>query len=157
MKRHPAFPIILSLALLLSACIPIPATPPEPNAAVSDPTPNPATETKAKAGFSDLASALAKADESDDILLYSHLLDEFAACTQADTNNEEDSPEYTDSETVAISIFYAGMLAMAGIFMQEFEQAFTEDTAAADETEDEPSAYEMLEMALTVCLQNESE
>ena len=76
---------------------------------------------------------------------------------QADTNNEEDSPEYTDSETVAISIFYAGMLAMAGIFMQEFEQAFTEDTAAADETEDEPSAYEFLEMALTVCLQNESE
>ncbi len=155
MNRHPIFTIILSLALLLSACVPIPATPPEPNAAVSDPTPNPATETKA--GLSDLASALAKADESDDIQLYSHLLDEFAACMQADTNNEEDSPEYTDSETVAISIFFAGMLAMAGIFMQGFEQAFTEDTAAADETEDEPSAYEMLEMALTVCLQNESE
>ena len=155
MKRHPAFPIILSLALLLSACVPIPATAPETTAPASNPTPNPAADTKA--GFSDLASGLAKADKSDDIQQYSHLLDEFAACMQADTNNEENSPEYTDSETVAISIFYAGMLAMAGIFMQEFEQAFTEDTAAVDETEDEPSAYEFLEMALTVCLQNESE
>ena len=155
MKRHPAFPIILSLALLLSACVPIPATARETTAPASNPTPNPAADTKA--GFSDLASGLAKADKSDDIQQYSHLLDEFAACMQADTNNEEDSPEYTDSETVAISIFYAGMLAMAGIFMQEFEQAFTEDTAAVDETEDEPSAYEFLEMALTVCLQNESE
>ena len=155
MKQHPIFTIILSLALLLSACVPIPATAPETTAPASNPTPNPAADTKA--GFSDLASGLAKADKSDDIQQYSHLLDEFAACMQADTNNEEDSPEYTDSETVAISIFYAGMLAMAGIFMQEFEQAFTEDTAAVDETEDEPSAYEFLEMALTVCLQNESE
>ena len=35
--------------------------------------------------------------------------------------------------------------------------AFTENTAAGDETEDEPSAYEMLEMGLTACLENESE
>ena len=68
MKPHPAYPIILSLALLLSACVPIPATAPEPTAPVSNPTPASAAETKA--GFSDLASALAKADESDDIQQY---------------------------------------------------------------------------------------
>ena len=64
MNRLPICPIVLSLTLLLSACVPIPATAPQPTAPVSHPTPDPATETKA--GFSDLASALAKADETDD-------------------------------------------------------------------------------------------
>ena len=155
MKPHPAYPIILSLALLLSACVPIPATAPEPTPPVSNPTPASAAETKA--GFSDLASALAKADESDDIQQYSQLLDEFNACMQADVNNEEDIPEFSDSETVAVSIYFAGMLSMAQFFMLEFEDAFTENTAAGDETEDEPSAYEMLEMGLTACQENESE
>ena len=154
-KLHPAFPIILSLAILLAACVPIPDTAPETSAGFSDPIPDPAAETKA--GFSDLASALAKADESDDIQQYSQLLDEFNACMQADVNNEEDIPEFSDSETVAVSIYFAGMLSMAQFFMLEFEDAFTENTAAGDETEDEPSAYEMLEMGLTACQENESE
>ena len=76
MKLHPSYPFILSLALLLSACVPIPATAPETTAPVSNLTPAPAADTKA--GFSDLASALAKADESDDIQQYAQLLDEFA-------------------------------------------------------------------------------
>ena len=59
---------------------------------------------------------------------------------QADVNNEEDIPEFSDSETVAVSIYFAGMLSMAQFFMLEFEDAFTENTAAGDETEDEPSA-----------------
>ena len=155
MKQHPIFTIILSLALLLSACVPIPATAPETTAPASNPTPNPAAETKA--GFSDLASALAKADESDDIQQYAQLLDEFNACMQADVNNEEDIPEFSDSETVAVSIYFAGMLSMGQFFALAFEEAFTENTAAGDETEDEPSAYEMLEMALTACLENEPE
>lgn len=153
--RYSTYLITLSLTLLLTSCVPIPATPPSTTAALPTPIPSPAAETKA--GFSDLASALAKADESDDIQQYAQLLDEFAACTQADISNEEEGPEYTESETVAVSIFSVGLLAMAGVFMQEFSQAFTEDTAAADEAEDEPSAYEFLEMALTVCLQNETE
>ena len=76
---------------------------------------------------------------------------------QADVNNEEDTPEFSDSELVAVSIYFAGMLSIAQLFTLEFEEAFTENTAAGDETEDEPSAYEMLEMALTACLANESE
>ena len=46
---------------------------------------------------------------------------------------------------------------MAQFFSQAFEDAFTEDSAANDQTENEPSAYEMLEMALTACLQTEPE
>ena len=155
MNRLPICPIVLSLTLLLSACLPIPATAPETTAPVSHPTPDPATETKA--GYSDLASALAKADETDDSQQYSKLLDEFAACMQADVTNEEESPEFSESEIVAMSIYFAGMLSMGQFFMLQFEEALTENAAAGDETEDEPSAYEMLEMGLTVCLQNESE
>jgi len=70
-------------------------------------------------------------------------------------NNGEDIPELTDSETVAVSIFFAGMLSMGQFFALAFEEAFTENTAPGDETENEPSAYEMLEMALIACLQNE--
>ena len=76
---------------------------------------------------------------------------------QADVTNEEESPEFSESETVAMSIYFAGMLSMGQFFMLQFEEALTENAAAGDETEDEPSAYEMLEMGLTVCLQNESE
>ena len=118
-------------------------------------TPAPAADTKA--GFSDLASALAKIDESDDIQQYAKLLDEFAACRQADIISEEDSPEYSESEIVAMSIYFAGMLSMAQLFTLAFEDAFSENTAAGDETEDEPSTYEMLELGLTACLENESE
>ncbi len=145
MKRHPIFTIILTLSLLLSACVPIPATPPEPAAA------------ETKAGFSDLASALAKADESDDIQQYAQRLDELNACMLADVNNQEDSPDFSDSEIVAMSIYFAGILAMAHLFSQAFEAAFTEDSAANNQIETEPSTYEMLEMALTECLQNEPE
>ena len=155
MNRLPICPIVLSLTLLLSACVPIPATAPQTTAPVSHPTPDPAAETKA--GYSDLASALAKADETDDIQPYAQLLDEFAACMQADVTNEEESPEFSESEKVAMSIYFAGMLSMGLFFMLQFEEAFTENAAAGDETEDEPSAYEMLEMGLTACLQNESE
>ena len=76
---------------------------------------------------------------------------------QADVNNEEDPPEFSDSELVAVSIYFAGMLSIAQLFTLAFEDAFTENAATGDETEDEPSAYEMLEMALTACLANESE
>ncbi len=145
MNRHPIFTIILTLSLLLSACVPIPATPPEPTAAETN------------AGLSDLASALAKIDESDDIQQYAHLMDEFVACMQADVFTEEDSPEYSESEMAAVSIFFGGMLSMAQFFSQAFEDAFTEDSAANDQSENEPSAYEMLEMALTACLQTEPE
>ena len=151
MIRHSTY--IITLTLLLIACVPIPATSPATPAALLTPTPDPAEEPKA--GFSDLASALAKVDESDDIQQYHQILDEFAACMQADMNNGEDIPELTDSETVAVSIFFAGMLSMGQFFALAFEEAFTENTAPGDETENEPSAYGMLEMALIACLQNE--
>ena len=151
--RYFTYIITLTLTLLLTACVPIPATPPPTTAAL--PTPDSAAEPKAS--FSDLASALAKIDESDEIQLYFQILDEFVACMQADMNSGEDVPELTDSETVAVSIFFGGMLSMGQFFALAFEQAFTEDNAAAGETENETSTYEMLEMGLAGCLEDESE
>ena len=150
-------------ALQAMACFPLPPAPRSHLVCTGLPAysscsvakPAPAADTKA--GCSDLASALAKIDETDDIPKYSKLLDEFAACRQADIISEEDSPEYSESEKVAVSIYFAGMMSMAQFVTLAFEQDHSENTAAGDETEDEPSAYEMLEMALTACLENESE
>ena len=151
--RYSTYIITLTLTLLLTACVPIPAIPPPTTAAL--PTPDSAAEPKAS--FSDLASALAKIDESDEIQLYSQILDEFAACMQAEAANEEEGLKFSESETVAMSIYFAGMFSMGQYFALAFEEAITENTDAGDETEDEPSAYEMLEMALTACLQSEPE
>ena len=150
-------------ALQAMACFPLPPAPRSHLVCTGLPAysscsvakPAPAADTKA--GFSDLASALPKIDETDDIQKYSKLLDEFAACRQADIISEEDSPEFSESEKVAVSIYFAGMMSMAQFVTLAFEDAFTENTAANDQTEDEPSTYEMLEMALTACLENESE
>lgn len=152
--RYSTYLITLTLTLLLTACVPIPATPQATTTVLPGPTPHPA---ETKASFSDLVSALAKIDESDEIQLYSQILDEFVACMQADMNSGEDVPELTDSETVAVSIFFGGMLSMGQFFALAFEQAFTEDNAAAGETENEISTYEMLEMGLAGCLEDESE
>ena len=150
-------------ALQAMACFPLPPAPRSHLVCTGLPAysscsvakPAPAADTRA--GFSDLASALPKIDETDDIQKYSKLLDEFAACRQADIISEEDSPEFSESEKVAVSIYFAGMMSMAQFVTLAFEDAFTENAATGDETEDEPSTYEMLEMGLTACLENESE
>ena len=36
---------------------------------------------------------------------------------QADVTNEEESPEFSESEKVAMSIYFAGMLSMGLFFM----------------------------------------
>ena len=79
-------------------------------------------------------------------------MDEIATCIQVYLFIEEESPAFSDSEAAAVTIFFAGMLSMMQLFAQEFEQDLTEDSAASDETGDESSAYEMLEMAFaTAC------
>ena len=114
-------------ALQAMACFPLPPAPRSHLVCTGLPaysscsvaTPAPAADTRA--GFSDLASALAKIDETDDIQKYAKLLDEFAACRQADIISEEDSPEYSESEKVAVSIYFAGILSMAQLFTLAFE------------------------------------
>ncbi len=148
MIRHPVFIITVTLSLLLSACVPIPAIPP-------DPIPAPTAETNA--GISDLASGLAKLDQSNNIQSYAQLLDEFVACMQADMNANEEFPELSDTETVAVSFFFAGILSMAQVFAQQFEQALAQESSPYNETAEGPSVYDMLEMALAACLENGSE
>ena len=144
-------------ALQAMACFPLPPAPRSHLVCTGLPAysscsvATPASAADTKAGCSDLASALPKIDETDDIQQYAKLLYEFAVCRQADMNNEEEGPEFSETEKVAVSIYFAGILSMAQLFTLAFEDAFTENTAANDQTEDEPSTYEMLEMALTAC------
>ncbi len=147
MKPHPIALITLSLTLLLTACVPIPATPPA--------TPTPAAETKA--GFSDLASGFAKIDRSDDIQPYAQLLDEIDACMQTARLREEQNVDLSDSEIVAVTIYFAGLFSMAQLFASQFETAFPLNSPVGDDGEIDSSTYELLEMALSACQPSEPE
>ena len=145
MKLHPTLLITLSLTLLLTACVPIPPNPPA--------TPTPET----KAGFSDLASGFAKIDRSDDVQKYAQLLDKIDACMQAARLREEQNLDLSDSEIVAVTIYFAGLFSMAQLFASQFETAFPQNSPVGDDGEIDSSTYELLEMALYACQPGEPE
>ena len=145
MKLHPIALITLSLTLLLTACVPIPASPPA--------IPTPAAETKA--GFSDLASGFAKIDRSDDVQPYAQLLDEIDACMQAARLREEVNADLSDSEIVAVTIYFAGLFSMAQLFASQFETAFPQNSPVGENGKIDSSTYELLEMALSACQPSE--
>ena len=153
MRPHPISLITLALTLLLAACVPIPPTPPATVAPL--PTPAPAAETKA--GFSDLASGFAKIDQSGDIQKYAHLLDEIDACMQAARFEEEQNVDLSDSEIVAVTIYFAGLFSMAQLFASQFETAFPQNSPVGDDGVIDSSTYELLEMALSACQPGEPE
>ena len=76
---------------------------------------------------------------------------------QAAKIREEENVDLSDSEIVAVTIYFAGMFSMAQLFASEFETAFTENSPVGDEREVESSTYELLEMALSACQGSESE
>lgn len=149
MRPHQISLIPLILTLLLTSCVPIPVTPPAITSALPTSTPDHAAETKI--GYSDLANGLAKVDQSDDIQQYVQLLNEFADCMQA-FNSEEENMDMSDSEIVALTIFYAGMFSMAQFFEME-----TENIPVADDGEIESSIYNLLETVVSACQGNEPE
>ena len=155
MRPHPISLITLTLTLLLAACVPIPPAPPPTAAPLPTPTPAPAAETKA--GFSDLASGFAKIDQSDDVQQYAQLLDEIDACMQAARLREEVNADLSDSEIVAVTIYFAGLFSMAQLFASQFESAFPQNSPVGDGGEIDSSTYQLLEMALSACQPSEPE
>ena len=153
MRPHPISLITLALTLLLAACVPIPATPPATVAPLPTPAPTPET----KAGFSDLASGFAKIDQSGDVQHYAQLLDEIDACMQAARFREEQNVDLSDSEIVAVTIYFAGLFSMAQLFASQFETAFPQNSPVGDDGVIDSSTYELLEMALSACQSGEPE
>ena len=147
MRPHQISLISIALALLLTSCVPIPATPPDITSAL--PTPTPDLVAEIKVGYSDLANGLAKIDQSDDIQQYAQLLNEFADCMQV-LRNEEENMDLSDREMVALTFYYAGMFTMAQIFAME-----ADNLPVGDGGEFESSIYNLLEMVVSACQGNE--
>lgn len=134
MKLHQIPTVALALSLLLTSCVPIPTTPPTPDLAA-----------EVKTGYSDLAIGLARIDESDDIQRYVQVLDEFADCMQV-LRNEEANMDLSDSELVALTIYYAGVFSVVHLFVLE-----TENSPASNDGKTPSSIYDQLEITLSTC------
>ena len=88
--------VILLLALLLAACVPIPAEPP-----LVSPT------AEAKDRLTNLATAIAKLDLHPDATEYMEVLSTLEKCLGVET---EEKSIYSDKETTALIIFGVGAL-----------------------------------------------
>lgn len=124
------------LALILSACVPVPTEQTAPTV-----TSMPEHWTDATAGLHDFASVLAIADETDDLEPYLALVEEFADCMADDLDEEEE--ELSPSEMVAMTIWASGLFAAFSWF--NFENG-GEDTS-----------YSYIQGAIEACRQSNEE
>ncbi len=138
---NPKLLAIAALALIVTACIPITS-----DQEALQPAAQEATE--AKAGLSDLASFFAKADEADDPGKYTALIYEIEHCLHPNLTEKEKIEGVRDGDTwvspgeiVATTIYSVGLFTALG----PHEQVYPDDS------NDEPSMYELLELALAAC------
>ncbi|MDE0141163.1 MAG: hypothetical protein OXI80_00130 [Caldilineaceae bacterium] len=134
MKLHQIPTVALTLSLLLTSCVPISPVPPTPDLAA-----------EIKTGYSDLAIGLARIDQSNDIQRYVQVLNEFADCMQV-LRNEEANMDLSDSELVALTIYYAGVFSMVQVFVLE-----TENSPASNDGKISSSIYDQLKITLSTC------
>lgn len=137
MKRIFARITILT-AVLLAACVPIPA---EPAQEIDD---------EVKAGLSDLAGALARGDEANSRDDYAVLINEILACFEEGSDSDADNPfeEMPPAEAMAMTIWGIGFFSMLWQMMTMFDES-------SDTDEGETPNYELLEGALAACRQVE--
>lgn len=107
----------------------------------------------AKADLNDLASILARMDESENSIAYTALLQEFSDCflrslsarERKEGLGDEGGLAITPAQITAVSLFQAGVFAIVG----QFERAQKVDRAGP--SPDAVNMYELLEGGLAVC------
>jgi len=132
---------IAALALIVTACVPIKSVQESSEPAAQE-------VTEAKAGLSDLASFFAKADEADDPGKYTALIYEIEHCLHPNLTEKEKIEGVRDGEIwvspgeiVATTIYSVGLFTALG----------PQEQVYPDDSNDEPSMYELLELALAAC------
>lgn len=138
---NPKLLTVAALALILTACVPI-------TSKRETPEPAPQAATEAKAGLSDLASFFAKADDEDDPGKYAALIYDIEHCLHPNLTELEKKEGLEDGENrispgeiVAATIYSVGLFTALG----PREQAYLDDS------NEELSMYELLELALAGC------
>ena len=140
--------LIVGFALFTAACVPI--TPEASVPEVDIATPQPPSP---RADLNDLASVLAKVDESDDSDKHAAILQKFADCFLSGMTAREreeglsDNPgnAITPAQITALTLFQAGVFAAIG----QYEQLHAVEQA--DSFPNMTSMYELLEGALAMC------
>lgn len=134
---------IAALALIVTACVPI-TSEQEPSQPAAQET------TEAKASLSDLASFFAKADEADDPGEYTALIYEIEHCLHPNLTEKEKIEGVGDGEIrvspgeiVAATIYSVGLFTALG----------PQEQVYSDDSNEEPSMYELLELALASCME----
>ena len=140
---NPKLLALAALALIVTACVPITSTQES-----SEPAAQEAAE--AKAGLSDLASFFAKADEADDPGKYTALIYEIERCLHPNLTEKEMIEGVRDGDTwvspgeiVATTIYSVGLFTAFGPQEQDYP----------DDSNEELSMYELLELALASCME----
>ena len=138
---NPKLLTVAALALILTACVPI-------TSKRETPEPAPQAATEAKAGLSDLASFFAKADDEDDPGKYAALIYDIEHCLHPNLTELEKKEGLEDGENrispgeiVAATIYSVGLFTALG----PREQVYLDDS------NEELSMYELLELALAGC------
>ena len=140
---NPRLLIIAALALIVTACVPITS-----EQEASEPAVQEATE--AKAGLSDLASFFAKADEADDPGKYTTLIYEIEHCLHPNLTEKEKIEGVGDGEVwVSPGEIAAATMYSVGLFTALGPQ----DQSYLDDSNEELSMYELLELALASCME----
>jgi len=153
---NPKLLAIAALALIVTACVPITSTQ-ESSASwraftstqeSSEPAAQEATEVKA--GLSDLASFFAKADEADGPEKYTALIYEIERCLHPNLTEKEMIEGVRDGEIwvspgeiVATTIYSVGLFTALG----------PQEQVYPDDSNEELSMYELLELALASCME----
>jgi len=140
---NPKLLAIAALALIVTACVPITSTQES-----SEPAAQEATEVKA--GLSDLASFFAKADEADGPEKYTALIYEIERCLHPNLTEKEMIEGVRDGEIwvspgeiVATTIYSVGLFTALG----------PQEQVYPDDSNEELSMYELLELALASCME----
>ncbi len=140
---NPKLLTVSALALIVSACVPIAAE-------LETSVPAAQETTEAKAGLSDLASFFAKADDADDPGKYAALIYDIEDCLHPNMTEKEKIEGIEDGETrvspgeiVAATIYSVGLFTALG----------PQDRVYLDDSNEELSMYELLELALAGCVE----
>lgn len=140
---NPKLLTVSALALIVTACVSISAEQKTLESA-------PQVATEAKAGLLDLASFFAKADDADDPGKYATLIYDIEDCLHPNLTEEEKIEGLGDGETwVSPSEIVAATIYSVGLFTALGPQ----DRVYLNDSNEEMSMYELLELALAGCVE----
>ena len=119
--------------------------------AALEPADSPESFMEVETSLTDLATILAKWNESDNVDLYLALVEEFSNCVLEDVDYSGVDYVVSDAELVAMTIWLSGLMGT----IAQFEFSFSDMSESGEEESEETSGFDYLVGAIEVCYQSE--